>query len=742
MKKILFLLFVSVLCWGKVIEERLNYKIEIADNASPIVQAAAGELQAYLARIYSAPIMLNGSKEAISFYVGANELTLGMPEGFAVICKGRSIKLYGNDDAETKPYAYIGENGSILAVFYFLRKYAGLKIYAPDQEKGEAIQPNAPLNVPAMDCPSFSFKVRGMGRYFPNDYNYDVIDRYAKKQLCSIPNWAQNDYYYQCINRWNKRFKDTPELFSLYDGERRNETYPRHLPCLSNPRVKEIMVSDIIAGIGKSKKKIHTLRMFCDAPFRRCECPNCKKVDTNENYFYGFILSVYDEVRKVYPDLHLFLQEKSPSHINPPTCRDRLDGIGVDISTGLPAVVNYAKVRPLYEAWAAKGARPMVRLYPRMPKWDSYPIINPHGQADCLKALQGVCWGQRSSDSASMYPRWKRRTPYMFSAMDNYVYVNTLLDVNADTDALVREFCSFMYPGAVDEMLEFYACMEGIYRKCNIHDDPLLSCYAYDKLAVPAKLLEKAAAKCTEPFWMSKMQAAFAEFMGYSKKALDENEKFLEFRQEADALREKFRKEYPMERVLDFGAKPVCLELCPVNLLKKKFQPSSVTVSVKDGNLLLELKALEEHADRIMRRAIPGHNGNVWADDSFEIMLAPIDGGLPYIQLIVNANGALQALRYDGKLRRSSRYAKAGELTVKGELLKDGWKGSIAFPLQLLEEFCPGKQGKIGIFRTNRLEPEPGKAADYPAISAFTDDVPQGNYHNRSLYRAFKVTAK
>ncbi len=748
-KTFLLLLLAAAACTAGVVEKRLNYSISVRDDAGKVEIAAAEELKKYLARIYSAPIKLNGSSDPIVFHVGNAAATGdfkvpdgdGAPEGMAVMCRGRQVFLYGKDDADAAPYSYLGDNGSILSVFYFLRKYAGLQVYAPEEDKGESIVANKALQLPERDCPVFSFRVRGIGRSFP-DYSSAMMNRYARKQLCNIPHWAHSDYYYQCINRWNKRFKDRPELFGIYDGVRCNESYPKHIPCLSNPEVKKIIVEDIKSGIAKRKRPVHTLRIFCDAPFRRCECENCTVAATNEDYFYGFIIDVYREVAKTYPGLNLFLQEKSPSHIHPPSEKWSIEGVAVDLTTGLPGVVDYSKRRGLYESWAARGARPMVRIYPRLPKWDSYPIINPHAQANCLKALQGVCWGQRDSDSARPGARFKRRTPYAFAALTNYVYTNILLDVNKSVDELMAEFCRFMYPGASEEMLAFYACMEKIYNSCNVNEDPLLSCYVLDKLAEPAALLEKAAVRCTDKYWMKKMQDAFVEFMGHSRQMLEENAQFIELRDDADKRRKAFRKKYPSDMVLDITGKWTNVELCPVNVLSMKFQETDVGLIVRNGMFVIKLEANEAHMDRIVRNAMPCGKGNVWADDSFEIMLTPGVTGRPYVQLIVNSNGALQALRYDGKVRRASNYAGADRIAVKAAEIAGGWKVELAIPIEVMREFCPEDRGAIGIFRTNRYKPGADGKVNYPTVSAFTDSLPQGNYHNQSVYRAFTFKAE
>lgn len=739
MKRALFLLLACLALCGCVSykgEDKRLYSIEIREAPTEIVRTAADELSHYLDKIFTRPIVLNGRECKVVFRfenVSANDVE--MPEGFAIFAKDNVITFKCADKNDAGPYSYVGEDNSILAVFYFLRKYAGLRIYAPDEEHGETFACDVKLNVPAEDIPDFSYKVRGMGLWF-DEYDNAQMERYSKKQLCVVPFWSIQDVYYQCLNKWNTRFADRPELFSLYDGKRVNESYPKHIPCLSNPEVKKIIVEDILRDIALRDAMPHSLRVFCDAPFRRCECPDCAGFNgSNDDYFYGFILDVFSEVRKRYPDMWCFLQEKSSSHCNPPVGRN-LENVTVDISTGLPGRLNLEHWMPLFKAWSSQGARPLVRIYPRMPMWDSYPIINPHTLGRCYAKLQGVCWGQRRSDEIAYHAREKRHTPYSFVALTNFVYTNLLLDANQSVDALIEEFCNFMYPGAGREMMDFYAAMERIYDSGNILEDPLLTCYVSENMVEPDELLAKAEQKCTDKFWLDTLRKDFHVFLDYTHENDEIMLKCAEYRRDAEERRAKFRKDYPTDMKFTFSSKPLELPLCPVSkLAKAPFMEPKATVSIIDGRVNLKLETKEDCCDKLVSRIPFGGAGNVWQDDCFEIMLVPSDKIIPALQIIVNGNGALQLIRYEGEERKSCKEPRASEFVSSGKIKDNGWEANVSFPLSVLEDICNGMNGRFGIFKTRRLDiPD-----FYPEISGFCADLPDGNFSNVDAYRNFSI---
>lgn len=735
------ILFFTMLLPAKEIAGRLNYRICVPDQASKIELMAAQELASYLKRIYTKKIRMNGSSAPILFSVGfapeAGNFTKGKDaftrSGFGVFCRERQVLLTGLDDPGVRPcYGY--EEGTLLSVYYFLRRYTGLKVYAPDPVHGEKITRNTVLSIPAADKPAFSFSIRGMGKFY-TDISRDEMALFARKQLCHVPRWANANVFFIALNRWGKRFKDQKEMLGLYQGKRQSILYPYHLPCLTNPEVKKVITHDILAMIRKRKLADQAvIRIFSDAPFKRCECKNCSRITNNNDYFYGFILSVWNEVKKVYPKTRLVLQEKGSSHYAPPA-RGDLKGVTVDISTGFPVKTNYHKSRDLFRQWKERGALTTIRLYARYPKWGKCPIINTRDIAAHFQAVKGVALGQRSSDGVSGNP--KLRVPYAFAALTNFIHVNCLLDVDSNVDQLIREFCSFMYPGAEKEMIAFYTWMEDRQKELGPWENPRMKCYPYEALAYPRALLEKASGKCSDPFWLNKLRTAFDSFRESSRQ-ISHLTKFRKGNlQEKERRIASFRKQF--SKPLIFSSRKSVFPLCPRSVpFASKIQDSSVLVQVKKDRLVFRLTAMEESPQWIQASATKENPDPIWSDDSFEIMIAPEKKETPYLHFAVNAKGAAAAFLHPMRdLRKMQKLS--GEWNSSGKIGRDRWEAEFSVPLSLIRKICPEGRGRIGIFRSRVLGKMKKELRDYFSAQSTLEASSEKlkNYHNISTYHPF-----
>ena len=727
---------------AKEISARLNYRICVPEQPAAIELTAAKELAAYLEKTYTEKIRMNGSEKPILFSVGfapearefSKEKDSVKSSGFGVFCRERTVLLTGFDDPEVRPYSGY-EEGTLLSVYYFLRRYTGLKIYAPDPVHGEKLGRNTELKIPAADKPQFSFSIRGIGKSFA-DVSVREMDIYSRKQLCHDFYWSNSNLYYVVLNRWGKRFKDQPEMLGLHKEKRQSIKYPYHLPCLTNPKVKEVIVNDILETIRKKKLENRAvLRIFCDAPFHRCECKNCARIATNDDYFYGFVVSVRDEVKKHYPATRLFLQEKGISHCNPPSTGDLKDVV-VDISTGFPDKTDYRRNLPLFRKWLERGALPVVRLYVRYPKWTDSPIINPHDISAHFRAMKGVALGQRRSDCTA-YAK-NGRLPYAFAALTNYVHINCLLNADADPDELIRDFCSFMYPGAAGEMIAFYDWMEKRQADLGVNDDPYLKCYSYKSLDYPLSLLDAAAKKCTNKFWLNKLRTAFDAFREKARKMshltahLEKNLQLI--KQQKAQFKKYFSKPFL------FSTKKITFPLCPIDAPVSEIQDSSVSVQVEKDRLVFQLTAMEKHPELLRRTATPAKPDSIWGDDSFELMIASeAQDGMPYLQLAVNANGAVAALWHHQGGEKQQPWNPGENWTSAATVSGDRWTATVSVPLFLVRKICPAGKGKIGIFRNRVLSStDPQMRSFYSAHSGLDAETPaSGNHHNISRYHPF-----
>lgn len=689
----------------QIIEERANYRIILPDNPSPVVKFAGDELQYYLEKIYNGPAKLDKETPArIDFLVGfpAAGVWAGFtglpgldrfPGGFGVFRRGHSILMHGLDDA-VEPLSTRGRTGTLLSVYYFLQKYAGVVFFAPG-EHGVVIPRDTVITVKeGDDLPEPSFEVRGFSLN-TKEFPAAGMAKFFKQRLCNIPDWAAYQYYYMFLNKWPKRFRDSkPELFAIRNGKRFTGSYPNHFPCLSNPEVFSIVCSDLIEVINKDPK-ITNIRVFSDAPYNRCECEECRKApvaeyiknNDNSEEIYSYLDRIAAVIHQTRPDMVFMTQTKGHSYSHPPQTRKMSPNIVVEILTNRPAVGDYSGYAELCEEWRKAGVRTLLKSYPRYPAWKQYPIMNPLFTVNYFKSFQGKTHGSKYSDLTA-------GAPYSFAALNCYVQSRILFDAGLDGKELIAEFCAAAYPGAEKEMCRFYEIMEALLGANQLWADPMLTAYQYDKLREPAGLLAQAAAKATDSYWLDALVRDFTAFMGEAEKRKNEMAAHQEEINKIRAVQDQYR-------TLKVPAAPasVTAVLSPSKIYGD-YQESEVSMSGSHGSLVLKFTAHEKLPAEIAADCSEDHQGSMWADDSFEIMLAPPETQYPYYQIIVNSNGKYRVLYREKPGRMSERT----ELTLKasGGVGGSGWHAAIEIPLDKVSDAVREGRGRIGIFR-NRL---------------------------------------
>ena len=661
------------------VADRLNYKITIPANASETVKFAAAELQAFLAKTYQKDIALNGATPGkLDFRVGFPDAALKAE--FAVSRRGDSILIRGNDDPGVKPLAAKGKTGTLLGVYYFLRTYAGVKFFAPTED-GFRTSPEFPLVIDkADDVPTPAFEVRG---FVLGDFgvgNEEMV-KFMKRMLGVIPSWASPDYYYDFTRTWKQRFWETrPGLFAVHGGKRYNGEYPYHFPCLSNPEVLEQVVADVLAAIDK-QPEIKVVRFFCDAPYARCECDKCKNsplsqylTDTdNSEEIYTFLNNVAIRLHKVHPDLVIATQTKDNYHF-PPKSTKLEPNFVVEILAGRAYESNKRDAAAAEAvAWEKAGAKTMLKSYQQA----GAPLVTAGLLVDYYRAFEGKTRGDKWSDLGY-------KTPYSFNALNLYAQMSTLFNTRKNADELIAEFCAAAYPGAEKEMVEFYRCMGEALPQLMIkpiHPDALMK---------PAELLDAAAAKGGEGFWLKRLRGDFASFRAPVEKNRPATEAYLKKLEEYRNAQESNKS----------FAIPTKLKFFPLSPYED-FQESEVALAVEDNTLSLRFTAMEKNPGELSARCLGNHHGDMWLDDCFEFMVAPPDKVYPYYQFIVNSKGRYLVLLHEDE--SSSREMKDVVLAVKAEVRADRWTVDVGLPLGLVNKVAPEGKGRMGIFRTRVL---------------------------------------
>jgi len=701
MKKVFFLTVLAALLFAgcrsavpcvplppaATVEQRLNYEIRIPQKAGAIEKFAAQELKNYLAKCFSKPVRLNGkTPEKVTFLVASQK---NLPQGaeFSVTFRPDNvIWLGGFDDriSRMNPNSFVGENGTLLAVYYFLQKYGMIEVYHPGPGGlRTALDPELKYKA-AFDAPVPSFELRTLYRDARGIAHRDFCT-YARMRLCHHPEWTQRQYYYSFLNKWNKRFKNKPEYFAMHEGRRINESYPRHFPCTSNPAVLKQVVDDLIAAKKKSPR-IKAIRLFSDAPVAGCTCPQCLNADFNRTgckdsseVVYNFFSRIAQGVQKVYPDMVFHIQTKGESYSRPPESAVVPPHTVVSVLTGHFVPGDCKATRELCAAWQKRGAKVMTFSYPRAPEMLNFPLMNAHRIADHLKALQGYCAGFLSSEN-------RYNVPWSFSALNMYVHTATAFDTALDTDKLIGKFCRAMAPGAEEELEDFYSEMESLLKNAGFRDDPQYNCYRYKRLEKAQKLLAVVQKKAKDRTFVDQLAKDFSSFAAEMKRCSANIERYeSRWAAQREALEAQKELSLPGKMKLDLEQMAVYEE----------FFPAYAQVSSDGRSLKIKVVCTEPEPEKVPANYTTPHIGNIWGDDVIELFLGPESGKHPYLHLAVNSKANFRT-------QWNSAPEKAEEVVVEGlkctaEKTPGAWQVSIELPIPVK---CTSWNGKSALKAT------------------------------------------
>jgi hypothetical protein len=723
-----FFIAVLSLSAGQVTVKRLNYTIVLPDNPSEACKLAGTELGYFLEKIYAKPILFSGDTEPVTFYVGVSGEAIlkgfsdlpDMRGKFGVFRKDRSILCYGWDDDGVAPEKQNwGEAGTLLAVYYFLGKYADVEFYLPG-ENGFSIQKERLIEMEqAADIASPSFDVRGIA-VNPGEYSAADMMLFFRRSLCSIPKWARIDRMYSFD--WKQRFWESrPDFFTIRNGKRVWEYSPiLQGLCLSNPDLARQAAADIVEDLNKNPQ-IKTVKLFDDKPLNQCQCERCAesaertyaRVDTEScEEFYGFQKRVADIVHQSHPGVFFLTQAKNQSYFKPPRLVQLDDSFAVSIVTRqhTTRMVDQEFAIEVAKMWRNAGIKTTFFGYPR---WSDVgtrqmPIITPQFLAEYLRAFYGLSHGTQISEL--------RSSPYSFSAINQFLQAKLLFDIRADLNALIHEFCAFAYPGAETEMAEFYETMEALYvQREDFKRDAFVDIYQPENLENPMRLLNAAKEKVAPgASFFAKLHADFAVFYQRSLEAQGTAAKVreeLEREREKMALRAKASPPPPLtlaKGVVSFDAAPdtwpgaVRHELLSLSA-KMEGQKTNVYLA-RDGDFLyLGLVAAENKPEAVVANCQQDYSMALFHDDGLEFLLLPPDSS-SYYQIGINSAGHHTVLNRNispaGASQRKFAPDRTFQMESKGEKLAEGWVAKAKIPLA---QFAPAdlkKPWRFNVYRS------------------------------------------
>ena len=294
-----------------VVNNQSKYKIIISSAASAVDSTAAAELQKYIEEISGNKIPILSDDTPIAqkeIVVGRNKHSEEIDCSAIVDNDGFLIKSIGE-----KIYFIGGAGkGSINAVFTFLDKYLGCRMYSTEVK---IIPKQNSISIPPInDVENPAFAYRDVHFFESTNDEYcrwqKLVDSHDKKT------WGLFVHTFQKLLPPEKYFASHHEYYALRNGVRVPDQ-----PCLSNPEVLKIITDELRRRM-KENPEAKIWSVSQNDNFSNCQCPQCSRIDSIEGSPSGSIINFVNKIAEEFPDkiistLAYQYSRKAPKHIKP-----------------------------------------------------------------------------------------------------------------------------------------------------------------------------------------------------------------------------------------------------------------------------------------------------------------------------------------------------------------------------------------------------------------------------------------
>ncbi len=437
---------------------------------------AARSLQQYLELVTGAALPLVAEGAAV-------------PEGLARVCIGNTTAAAASaiilPDIQYGEHTFPNVNGylvqtlapdtliirgntpqaTMLGVVGFLRRYAGVRRYWPGAPGGigDVISERPTLSIPQLiwtDWPYFISRIMsGLGDRGPQS----EASRWSTFQDFWRMNYTipSNESYYRLLDAANRL--DEPDIFPEIAGERfipglDEDGRLAHgwQPCVSNPRVAQIMTQSLIGTFEAEPERI-AMNLAVNDGYGDCTCEACRAMDAPGadvanraglcDRYVKFDNQVAEAVSERFPDRILaFLAYGSMSQ--PPTTVKLHPML-------LPVLCVWGNSFEMWDAWMATGAEHMgLYLY-----HDDIRFIMP--KLDLRQSAKRLRYVVNSGRARHFYQEFYGIYP--LDGMVGYIETELLWDPRLDEGEILDEYYRLFFRDAEAPMRDFYEALEAGY---------------------------------------------------------------------------------------------------------------------------------------------------------------------------------------------------------------------------------------------------------------------------------------
>ena len=772
------------LCQGLEIvkDGKPQASIFCAGKALPGEREAAKELTEYIGKISGATVPTVNSEIASGIVLGtiASE---HIPENIKGTLDGKSdeafvIKSHGNR------LFIVGKTqvGTYFGAVTLLSDYLNVRWFYPG-EGGEYVEKRSSIVIPDVDRveePAFHWrelsqtscggKAMDSHRWAarnrlqaPPAFNPvimitgDTKEFYEARLIDGIATRGGHLTYYN-VAPPSKYLDSNPEFFALIDGKRsRNRQHSDTHHCLSNPQLQEMVVDYICDLNYKYGKRISFLFGGPDNVKGWCECESCRALDLNGTFdvshrFHTVAQSIAKRVYERCPNAQLETWAYSNYRSIPKDVSIDRRMVVYFCSHGRcfahtlddPSCPRNVSMLKLINQWMALNPRVHLYEYAHCTPMHWTPIEKTLAHDLRLYRKMGILgWKEEITfpDSA-----WPSKPPtleenpehgaHRFGQEWLYWNVAARLTWNPDQDlnAIITDLESKYYGKAYAAMKTFNDKRRGAWDSCQ-------GCFGYSngddrtaRLLIKDGLREELVALLDKADTLAGDDAILKDrlhrdriyFQHYWCKPNDS------YREREGNL---LTAPEPASKILIDGKDddPAWAGACYASDFRRIAKEggkmpeqlkTSVGIMADDANFYFLVQARESHPEKL--KASDVKDGPLWDDDSFEILLDPMNTANAYYQVIVNSKGTVYDSRQSGN-DTSVDFGVEAAATVE----KDRYVLEIKVPVKKMEGvFGRGSNWKIQFARNRYVE----------------DDLPSGCFtlygtspHARSDYRTISI---
>lgn len=388
-------------------------------------------------------------------------------------------------DPETLVIRGATPQATVLGAVTFLRRYVGVRRYWPGPPGGigDVVPEHESLSIPDVewrDWPYYISRIMsGLDNRGPRtDEGRSVRFADFWRMNYTIPS---NESYYKLMK--TREHLDEPELFPLIDGERYvpdvkpGERIPHGWqPCVSNPKVADIMTQTLLETFEHNPEKI-AMNLCVNDGAGDCQCEDCRAMDAPGadpinriglcDRYVKFDNTVAERVAEQYPNKLLAFIAYGPMRHPPQT---------VTLHPNLmPVLCVWGNAFEMWDEWMATDPKHMgVYLYHDDLRY-ILPKLDIHQSAKRLDYITG------SGLARHFYQEFYGIYP--LDGMVGYVEAELIWDPRRDVDAMLQEYYDGFFGPAAEPMERFYSELESGYEAW-LEEDGLPHPYGKDHTSI------------------------------------------------------------------------------------------------------------------------------------------------------------------------------------------------------------------------------------------------------------------